>query len=102
MSINFIFFSLQHYGALRGAYKELYDIFWGHYLENTQDVEITSVIQPFYAWRALVLANPTWYPHISYETRQHLFSFIENLLAEEWFDPQKINAYLGVDGRWVE
>jgi hypothetical protein len=96
MSINFIFFSLQRYGALRGAFKVLFDVFWEHYLQNTRDVEISNIIQPFYAWRALVLAHPTWYPHISYETRQHLFTFIENVLAEEWFDPRKINSYLRV------
>lgn len=95
MSINFIFFSLQRYGALHGVYKVLFEMFWQHYLQNTQDVEISSVIQPFFAWRALVLAHPTWYPHISYETRQALFTFIENILAEEWFDPRKINTYLG-------
>jgi hypothetical protein len=94
MIINFIFFSLQRYGALRGTFKVLYEIFWEHYLQNTQDVEISGVIQPFFAWRALVLAHPTRYPHISYETRQHLFNFVENVLAEEWFDPQKINTYL--------
>jgi hypothetical protein len=95
MSINFIFFALQRYGAWQGVYKVLYEMFWEHYLQNTQDVEIVSVIQPFYAWRALVLAHPTWYPHISYETRQTWFTFIENLLAEEWFDPRRINVYLG-------
>jgi hypothetical protein len=99
MSINFIFFSLQRFGNMGGVFKVLFDIFWDHYLQNTQDVEISSVIQPFYAWRALVLAHPTWYPHIRYETRQLLFTFIENVLDEEWFDPQKINTYLGVKGR---
>jgi len=96
MSINFIFFSLQQYGALRGTFKVLFEIFWEYYLQNTHDVEISSVIQPFYAWRALVLAHPTWYPNISFETRQLLFDFIENVLNEEWFDPLKINTYLGV------
>jgi hypothetical protein len=97
MSINFIFFSLQRFDALRGVFKVLYENFWEHYIQNTQDVEMASIIQPFYAWRALVLAHPTWYPHISYETRQHLFEFIENVLDEEWFDPKKINTYLGVN-----
>lgn len=95
LSINFIFFSLQRYGALQGTFKVLYEIFWENYLQKTQDIELTRVIQPFYAWRALVLAHPTWYLDISVELRQHLFSFIENILAVDWFDPLKINHYLG-------
>ncbi len=94
MSINFIFFSLQRFGALQGTFKVLFEIFWEYYLQNTQDVELVRVIQPFFAWRALVLAHPTWHPHISPETRQLLFNFIVNVLAEKWFDPQKINTYL--------
>jgi hypothetical protein len=97
MSINFIFFSLQRFGAFRGTFKVLYEIFWEHYLQNTQDVEISRIIQPFYVWRALVLAHPTWYPNLNIETRQLLFNFIENLLTKEWFDPKMINAYLGVN-----
>jgi len=102
LSINFIFFSLQQYGAMRGVYKILFDLFWEHYMQNTHDVEISSVIQPYYAWRALVLAHPTWYPNIGFETRQLLFNFIENVLEDEWFDPLKINDYLEVKGIWVD
>lgn len=96
MSINFIFFSLQQEGSLQGAYRVLYELFWEHYLQNTQDLELNNVIQPFYAWRALVLAHPTWYPNLEDETRLKLFEFIERILQVEWFDPGQINKYLGV------
>jgi hypothetical protein len=96
MSVNFIFFSLQRYGSLHGSFRVLFELFWDQYLQGTHDVEISSVIQPFYAWRALVLAHPVWYPNLNYETRQMLFTFIENVLADEWFDPKRVNAYLGV------
>jgi hypothetical protein len=95
LSINFISFSLQQHGTLRGVYRVLFDLFWEGYLQDTQDIELNRVIQPFYVWRALSLANPVWYPDLTIETREKLFNFIENLLAEDWFDPGKINNYLG-------
>lgn len=94
LSINFIFFSVQQHDSLRGVFQVLFDIFWEDYLKHTQDVELGFVIQPFYAWRALVLAHPVWYPNLRDETREQLFTFIENILAEDWFDPQEINHYL--------
>lgn len=97
MSIHFVFNSLQRYGALRGIFRVLFDIFWDHYLQNTQDIELASVIQPYYAWRALALAHPSLYPSLGNETRLLLFNFIDNVLAEDWFDPQNINAYLGIN-----
>lgn len=97
MSIHFISHSLQRHGALRGIFKVLFDVFWDHYLQNTQDIELASVIQPYFAWRALGLAHPSLYPNLSNETRLLLFNFIDNVLAEEWFDPQSINTYLGVN-----
>lgn len=95
MSINFIFFSLQQSGALQGAFRVLHEIFWDQYVQSTQDLELNNVIQPFYAWRALVLAHPTWYPNLKREIRQQLFEFIERILDVDWFDPRQINTYLG-------
>jgi hypothetical protein len=98
MSINYIFFALQQHGSFRGLFKVLFELFWERYLQNANDIVINSVIQPFFVWRALVLAHPGWYPNIREETRRMLFNFIESVLEEEWFDPEKINRYLGVDG----
>lgn len=97
LSINYIFFSLQQTGTFGGAFRVLFDLFWEHYLQNSQDVSLNSVIQPFFVWRALVLAHPGWYPNLKESTYRKLFTFIENVLEEEWFDPQEINQYLGVE-----
>jgi thiamine kinase-like enzyme len=94
MSINYIFFALQRGSSYTGPYQVLFDLFWEQYLSQTQDVEISRVIQPFFAWRALVLAHPLWYPNLSRETREMLFRFAENVLEESWFDPKRINDYL--------
>jgi hypothetical protein len=95
LSASIIFFSLLRYGALRGSYRVLFELFWEQYLQNSQDLGLTSVIQPFYARHALGLAHPARYPNLSDEIRQRLLVFVEQVLEEEWFDPQKVNGYLG-------
>ncbi|TRZ68942.1 MAG: aminoglycoside phosphotransferase family protein, partial [Methanothrix sp.] len=52
------------------------------------------VIAPFFAFRMLVVASPTWYPLLSDEVRRKLFNFLENLLDEEEFDYKRVNRYL--------
>jgi len=96
MSINYIFFSLQAYGELKGAFEKLYLKFMENYLNKTGDEEILEVIQPFYAWRALVLANPIWYPNLSKSIREKLFNFIFNILEIEKFNIKNVNAYLSL------
>jgi len=94
MTINYIFYSLQTYGRLEGPFKSLFEYFWSHYISKTQDEEIFSVIQPFYAWRALVVASPIWYPSLKTEIRVKLFNFIKNVLSTENFDIDAVNSYL--------
>jgi tRNA A-37 threonylcarbamoyl transferase component Bud32 len=94
MSINYLFFSLQSFGMLKNAFEKLYLKFIENYLNKTGDEEILEVIQPFYAWRALVLANPIWYPNLSVNIREKLFNFIHNVLEAEKFDVKSVNSYL--------
>ncbi len=94
MSINYIFFSLRQYGALTGAFQRLYHLFWDRYLEHTGDDELLTVIQPFYAWRALVVASPVWYPHLAPSVREALLRFTESVLDAERFDPRGVTNYL--------
>jgi hypothetical protein len=94
MSINFVFFSLRRLGTLHGPFLQLHDLFWERYLEQTRDDELVTVIQPFYAWRALVLASPVWYPHLQPSVREILFRFVENVLDTDRFDPDDVNRYL--------
>jgi hypothetical protein len=100
LTINYIFFSLRKYGNLAGPFKELFDLFWRNYLEKTQDREMLSVVQPFYAWRCLVIANPLFYPQEKYpditaKVRRKIINFARNVLKEERFDLEKVNLYLG-------
>ena len=95
MTINYILFSLRQERALAGPFRRLYAIFWESYLEATQDHELLGVIQPFYAWRALVVASPVWYPSLPSSVRETLFGFIENVLDQDHIDPLRIDDYLG-------
>lgn len=94
MNINYILFALQQYGKFTGSFQKLYELFWKRYLERTEDDEILKVIQPFYVWRALVVAHPIWYPNLANEVRKALFRFIENVLATEQFNPESVSDYL--------
>jgi hypothetical protein len=94
MLINYLFLSIQHHGKLDGVFKKLYSIFWETYFKDTSDDQMQFVMQPFFVWRALVLANPTWYPSISIEIRRKLFQFIKNVLKEKRLEISNINSYL--------
>ena len=93
LTINYLFYSLQKHGELAGAFQKLFDLFWENYLDKTGDEEILSVVQPFYAWRGLVVASPVWYPRIPLQVRKKLFNFIRNVLETEKFDLKQVNRY---------
>jgi hypothetical protein len=93
LSINYLFYSLQTYGKLAGPFERLFKLFWKNYLDKTGDEEILSVIQPFYAWRGLVVASPLWYPNLALDVREKLFFFIKNILETEKLELKRINSY---------
>lgn len=94
LSINYIFYALQHTGTFSGPFKEMYQRFMEDYLEKTGDNAMLTVIQPFYAWRGLVVASPIWYPNLSDDIRRQLFNFINNVLDTETFDYTNVEEYL--------
>ena len=93
MSINYLFFSLQRSGKLEGVFRELHDKFWNHYLQLSSDKELPGVIQPWFAWRALVLASPLWYPKISEDVRRKMLIFARRVLSSESYDYRRVNQY---------
>ncbi|OPY26475.1 MAG: Phosphotransferase enzyme family protein [Methanocella sp. PtaU1.Bin125] len=99
MSLNYLFYSLQKYGRLDGEFKELWDRFMENYLVRSGDFAMLQIIQPFYAFRALVVASPLWYPTLDAEVRVKLFNFIDNVLAAGEFDYKDVNRYLKKAGR---
>ncbi len=96
MAMNYIFFGLQQTGtsALATPFDEMHDHFWARYLELRPDLEIARLVQPWLAWRALVLASPQWYPDIPDALRTTLITFAQNVLASEEYDYAHPEAYL--------
>jgi len=94
LSINYLFSSLLRSGKLAGPFEKLFTVFWENYLKKTGDREMLEVVAPFYAWRGLVLASPVWYPRLPVGIRRSIFNFIQNVLAEDRFDPGDVNRYL--------
>lgn len=94
MSINYLFFSLQTYGKLSGPFEELFNFFIENYIQRTGDEELLSLIQPFYAWRGLVIASPVWYPKLPHMVRRKLINFVKRVLKEEHFETSLVNDYL--------
>ncbi len=93
MTVNYLFYSLQKYGQLEGAFERLFSLFWDNYLRKSGDSEILEVIQPFFAWRGLVVASPIWYPHLIKDVRVKLLNFVKNVLKNDRFDLMDVNSY---------
>jgi len=69
--------------------------FWERYLEKSGDTEMLQVVAPFFAFRALVMASPVWYPNLSEAVRFKLLTFMFAVLDEQTFDPTLVNKYCG-------
>lgn len=94
MTMNYIFYSVQKSYRLSGDLKDLFEQFFERYLEKTGDEALLEVIAPFFAFRASVVASPTWYPLLSDDVRRILFNFMENVLASDSFNYRDVNGYL--------
>ncbi len=100
MAINYLFFSLQRTGKLAAPFEQLWNIFWNTYLSLRNDPELLTVVAPFFAWRALVLASPVWY-NVSDRVRYALLSAAHAILQTELFDPAQINTYLKLEEDFI-
>ena len=94
LSINYLFFALVARGRFDGALRRLWDVFWARYLQRTGDTEVLEVVAPFFAWRALVVACPAWYPTVSDAVRDRILRFAERLLAGARFSPDAMDEVL--------
>lgn len=94
MTINYLFFSLQRSGGLEEPFSTLHQRFWERYLARRPDEELVHVIQPWLAWRALVLASPTWYPDLPEEVRRKLLTFALQVMGAERYDYGRPGRYL--------
>lgn len=94
MTVNYILFSLQKHGHMIDPFLRLWHLFWQTYLDATDDTPLLTVIQPFFAWRLLVVAHPLWYPSLDDDARNHLFRMLDAVLGTTFFDPTDICEYV--------
>lgn len=92
LAINYVFFALDTPGAWRRGLGPLWHRLWTRYLRATNDHEVLEVAAPWLAWRALVIANPVWYPALSESGRDRLLGWIEATLAADRLDPASADA----------
>lgn len=76
LAINYVFFHA----------RPLWDAFWRSYLAGAT-LDVCEAVAPFFAWRALVLASPKWYPQLAASERERILAFAERALAAPRFDP---------------
>lgn len=81
LALNYPFFALEHPGSWKQGLGLLWRKFWNTYLTGTHDNALLEVAPPFWAWRALVVANPRFYPGLPAEARDRLLSLVERMLA---------------------
>jgi hypothetical protein len=94
LSINYLFFARLSRPKFDGPLRQLWRVFWSTYLATSGDRELLEIVPPFFAWRALVLASPVWYPKVPTELRNELLRFVERLLGGEPFVPDEIDRLL--------
>ncbi len=86
LAVNYLFFGMSEEGRWMDACAELWDEFWGTYLEITGDREVLEAAPLFFTFRALVLASPVWYPNARPALRRMLLDLSEQFLTEGRLD----------------
>ncbi|MBN1848149.1 MAG: aminoglycoside phosphotransferase family protein [Deltaproteobacteria bacterium] len=94
LSVNYLHYAIKHCGKFDGPFAELFRLFWDRYLEKTGDTEIFDVVQPFFAFRILVITNPRFYADDTYITRRKMLNFGHAVLREPRFQIDCIPDYL--------
>lgn len=99
LAVNYLFFGLRR-SALSGRvsldqpFLGLYRAFLDTYLADSRDREMAEVIPPFFAFRALVIAHPLWYPSLADATRAGLLRFASAMAEAGRFDATAVPTML--------
>lgn len=83
LAVNYVLFALDiadARAAWNRAFGPLWSRLWSSYLALRPDPDLLAVAPPFFAWRALVVCNPRFYPHLSPRARDALLSLAETSL----------------------
>lgn len=101
LSINFVFLSLVYFKKFAGPLKKLADIFFREYFKALPDKRIAEVSQPYFAFRAVIVANPSFYPDNFFGSkkgagfvRRKMIKFALNILSAKKVNFGKLGDYL--------
>ncbi|MFO8163798.1 MAG: phosphotransferase family protein [Thermodesulfobacteriota bacterium] len=94
LSVNYIHYAIKDRGTFEGPFAELFRLFLDSYLERTKDSGFFEVVQPFFAFRILVVANPRFYPEDSDVTKRKLINFGRSILEKDRFQVDGIPEYM--------
>lgn len=86
MAVNYILFALDEHNGWHGL-GPLWHRLWATYLRARPDPSLTRVAPPFFAWRALVVSNPHFYPNLGPMARGALLGLVEAALDATHLDP---------------
>jgi hypothetical protein len=91
LAINYVFFGLRRAardgdpGVVAEPFLGLFRTFLDAYATASGDRELSEVLPPFFAFRALVVAHPRWYPGLDDVTRSALITFARRMLYDGTF-----------------
>ncbi|MBA3540006.1 MAG: phosphotransferase [Deltaproteobacteria bacterium] len=87
LAVNFVLFALGAPDAWPEGLGVLWHRWWAH--AQRSDPGLLETAPPFFAWRALVVANPRFYPNLDGRQRDRLLSLAEEYLEELTVDPHR-------------
>lgn len=94
LASNYLWHALLHRGKYEGPFAELMNNFIKMYIDKTGDEEILKVIQPWFAFRCIVIASPLFYPENPENVRQALLNFARNIMKIDVFSLDMVNDLL--------
>lgn len=92
LAINFVLFALDARATWRDGLGVLWRRWWSRCAELRPDPDLRAIAPPFFAWRALVVCNPRFYPQLSATGRDALLGLAERALDAGELDPAAAEA----------
>jgi hypothetical protein len=87
LGINYLLFAIDAPGAWSQGLGVLWRQLWHRYLAERNDAGLLEVAPPFLMWRALVVANPKFYPKLTARGREKLLGFASEAMEAQRLDP---------------
>lgn len=89
LAVNFVLFALAAPASWPRGLGVLWRRWWERYQALRPDHGLSASAPPFFAWRALVVANPRFYPNLGGAQRDRLLALAEAFLDARALDPRR-------------